>query len=411
MLKKCCVLLMLIFTLTGCGKQKAPVDRPHTMAVVCGESSIFAMTSGYTWNWKEGKEVKSITAGGEDPRTMMNRFPYLNAGGQTEMTLHFAEKPQEVVVSRWSSADNYAAVETLKTDKAVLEVPQDESSYLYSVTATWSEGGKNWGESTYNFCFLPQGMMASQGSAEIVYTEMAGDLTLTEVLQLKPADLFGVEFMNHTEGGEVKICRTVKDKTAVLDFLQGNLSADMSAVETPPSARYLMRLACVDGRQVTIGCGEAGGSVRVFVGTAAYEADGVDFEALWQQVGAASLSQQTAASGFMAVAEALPDEDWGLDYAYGYVRGLGEELLYDDIRRIEDSEANQGYRLEPGWKDQQRTLSPDCEYWILDGQGGSYGQVSKERLLHWVMDAGYDILFRIYMEDDRVVAICQEQTP
>ncbi len=411
-MKKYCVLLSLLLLLTGCGKQ-APVNRPHTLLVTCGESSVYAKTSGYSWNWKDGRQTESALADMEDPRALLGELPYLNANGQPQLELEFAQMPQQVSVTRWSSADNYATDETVELSDLKLEAPQDENSYLYSILATWSEGGKNWGECVYNFSYLPQGMVVSQGSSDVSFTEVAGDLSLEEVLSLKASDLFGVEIRTQRGEGQAKTCRNLKDKTAVLDFLQANLSADMMPVEAAPAAQHMMRLACVDGRQVTVGFGEAGGTTLVLVGDLVYEGKPMEFDGLWEQLGAAAISQEAAdmGNGVLAAADELPIDHWDADIVYGYVRGLEDALIMDEVRLIEDAQAEDGYRLEPGWKNQKKAVAEDCEFWLWDQQNDSYVQITKDSFARKTVNVGYDILMRFYVQDDAVIAVCQQVLP
>lgn len=397
MMKKCCVLLAMLLLLTGCGKQ-APIDRPHTLEINYGESSVFAKTNGYSWNWKEGRETVSVTADSEDPRALLGKLPYLNAGDQTQLVLDFAETPQEVEVLRWSSADNYAAAEPVELADLTMEVPQTENSYLYSISALWNEGGKNWGECTYQFLLLPRGVMASQGGADVDFTEVAGDLTLPEVLELEASDLFGVEVKLHQGQGAVKTCRSQKDKTAVLDFLKNNLSEEFQPVQAAPMAEYILRLACVDGRQVTVSYGASGGSAWIFVGDEAYEVQDMPFDSLWEQLGVSAVSPE--------VSQELSEDQWGDDFVYAYVKELGDTVVYDDVRWIDDPEAPSGFRLENGWKDQQKPLAEDCQFW-MNKDAETYDRLSKEGLLARIRMTSYIPLFRLYQKDGVVVAVVQ----
>ncbi len=412
MMKKICALLTMLLLLTGCGRN-VPVDRPHTMEVVYGESSIFAKTSGYSWNWKQGKDPQSAIADMEDPRALMGELPWLSANGQTEIALEFAQKPQTVEVIRWSSVDDYATSQPVEVTELSLEAPQDENSYLYSISASWKEGGKNWGECTYNFMFLPQGVVASPGGENLEFTQLAGDLTLAEVLTLKPADLFGVEISWQNAQGQVKTCRNQKDKSAVLDFLQSNLSADFVPVETAPVAEFLMRLACVDGRQVTVGYGASNGTAWVIVGDVVYEAQPMDFASLWEELGATAVSQEVVAMGpgYLAVGEALSEDHWGDDFVYAYVREVSDKVVYDEMRWIDDSEAFNGYRLEPGWKDQEKVLAEDAEFWVLNRDAETYDQMTAEGLDRYLKGLNYNILLRLHLEGDTVAAISQKYVP
>ena len=58
-MKKWCIILVLLLLLTGCGKQDTPVDRPPSLEVGYGDSSIYAQTNAYQWYWKDGRETDS----------------------------------------------------------------------------------------------------------------------------------------------------------------------------------------------------------------------------------------------------------------------------------------------------------------------------------------------------------------
>ena len=78
-MKKWCIILVLLLLLTGCGKQDTPVDRPPSLEVGYGDSSIYAQTNAYQWYWKDGRETDSAVVDASAMGIGMEKLPYVSA--------------------------------------------------------------------------------------------------------------------------------------------------------------------------------------------------------------------------------------------------------------------------------------------------------------------------------------------
>lgn len=404
MKKWICLCLCLLLLLSGCGKEKAPVsDRPYDLEIEYGDSGVAAMTGAYTWNWMEGETVQGAAASAVDPLSMLQDIPYVNESKAGELKLLFSKSPDSLSVQYRTSADGYQSVRSLKIEGTSLPAPTGGDSYLFLINAVWEQTEKAacWGESAYYFRYLPAD---SAGEAE--------DLSLYRLLQLEASDLFAVEAINHGTG-EQKTCRSVADKEAVLDFLKENLSTDFVQTQVATvESDFVLRLACTDGTQLTLGYGSTGGRAWILLGGVPYEAEPMDLNALWSGLKAEAVAQSAEAPGeYLQTSEDFPGGAWGADFAYGYLRDLEDSVTYDEMLWIEDGDEANGYRLETGDPGKVLTLASDCQFWILEGHFAPYCQVTKETLLQWSRTAGWDVLFRLYQKDGQIIAICEQYQP
>jgi hypothetical protein len=107
----------------------------------------------------------------------------------------------------------------------------------------------------------------------------------------------------------------------------------------------------------------------------------------------------------------FPGEEWGNEFAYGYLKSLDQTVAYDEMRWIVDAEAPNGYVLENGWPDQSGTMAETCEFWILEDHQAPYCRVTAEELMSRDQDAEKDVLYRIYTANGEVIAICEQYAP
>lgn len=405
-MKKWCIVLVCLLLLTGCSKQEVPVDRPPSLEVSYGESSVFAQTSAYQWYWKDGRETANATVDAASMGITMDKLPYLNATKDTALRMEFSEQPDRVLIQHFSAADNYQKGQEIDMVGGSTPAPLDGEDHLYTVSAVWMEGDTEcWGSCTYQFLFLAKGAVISSP----IQMEVAADLDLAGLLQLDASQVWGLEFLNNLEG-TTRTCRSSEDKTAILDFLKSNLSPDLQpAGETAPAMEYMMRLVTVSGSQLTVGYG--GGYVEV--GGVLYKVGDLDMAALWTSLNAGAMSQEAVASGknYLNMSAEFPGGSWGSDYTYGYLRQMDQGITYDEMRWLDDAAAPNGFTLENGWTGQTATLAAGCEYWILEDHHAPYCQVTAEDLWKWTQDAENDVLYRIYTSGDEVIAICQQYLP
>lgn len=401
------ILAFLLLCLTGCARQDTILNRPHSLEVSYGDRSIYAMTGGYQWSWKDGREPQTVLADAVDPRSMGQNLSYLSTGSARTLELNFAKKPDKLLVEIFTADDSYTAGEYVDAGAMALPAPLDGADHLYTVTATWEpgKGVDSWGTCTYHFRFLAQ----AQTAAEPMVTPDIGDLDILQVLNMDADQFMGMEFSNQSEGA-AKTCLTRQDKAAILGFLKDNVSADFaSPIAGAPQAMYTVRLVAMDGAQLTIGYSSDGLNHCLLAGGMTYAADEMDFDALWALINGSSV---TSASGtYLEKSDTFPGDDWGSDFVYGYITQLADSVSYDGMRWVDAPDAPNGYRLEKGWPDQSMPVSADCEYWILENHHAPYCKVSPEALMAWNENAEDYVLYRIYTKDDVVIAICQEYTP
>jgi len=409
-MKRFCLILVVLLLLTGCGKQDTPIDRPPSLQISYGDSSVFAQTSAYQWYWKDGRQTESAVVDADAMGIGMDKLPYLSASKETALQLEFSQKPDRVLIQYYSAADNYTTPYEIDMVGGSTPAPLDGEDHLYQVSAVWLEGdGKCWGSCTYKFLFLARGLVISSP----VQMEVAADLDLASMLQLDASKVWGLEFLNNLEG-TTRICRSNPDKSAVLDFLKSHLSPDLQPTsEIPPVMQYMMRLVTVSGSQLTVGYADGGNSGYVEVGGVTYKVGLMDMASLWASLGAGAISQEAAASGknYLDMSDAFPGESWGSDYTYGYLRAMDQSITYDEMRWLDDPEAANGFRLENGWTGQSGTLAQNCEFWILEEHHAPYCRVTADAFWEWTQNAGFDVLYRIYTSNGQVTALCQQYLP
>ena len=197
-----------------------------------------------------------------------------------------------------------------------------------------------------------------------------------------------------------------------MTFLQNNLATDFVQTQVPTvEMDYVLRLAMIDGTQLTLGYAASGGSAWILLGGVPYEAEKMDLAALWSGLQAeAAPQEQTPAGEYLQVADEYPTQQWGEEFVYGFLQSLRDTVSFDQVDWIvEDSDS--GYRLEAGETGRSLPVAADCQFWILENHWSPCCQVTKEALLAWAKDASFDVLFRLYVQDGQVVAICEQYRP
>ena len=409
-MKKWYIILALLLLLTGCSKEATTVDRPYSLEMEYGESTVYAKTNDYQWYWKDGRQTETATVDADAMGVSLDTVPYLNAGKEKTLRLQFSKEPDKVLVQKFSAADGYTAAEEVTAVGDSIPAPLDGGDYLYEVSAVWMENSeeKNWGSCTYRFFFLAEGAPMSNP----VELEVAADLDLAGLLELEANQVLGIEFLNNLEG-TTRTCRSGEDKTAILQFFRSNLVSSLQPMGgSAPQSEYAMRLVTVSGNQLTVSY--AGGSAPCLtVGGVCYSVNSLDLATLWASLNAGSISLDAAASGknYLEMSMEFPGEDWGNSFVYGYLRQMDQAVGYDEMRWIDDAAEANGYRLEKGWSGQTAELSENCEFWILENHHTPYCRVTAEELWQWTQNAGFDVLYRIYTTDGVITAICQQYIP
>ena len=409
-MKKWCIILAILLLLTGCGKEEIPVDRPPSLEISYGESSVYAQTSAYQWYWKDGRETANATVDAAALGITMDKLPYLNATKDTALQLEFSEEPDRVLIQYYSAADNYSVGKEIDMVGGSTPAPLDGEDHLYTVSAVWLEGDtKNWGSCTYQFLFLAKGGVISSP----IQMEVAADLDLAGLLQLDASQVWGLEFLNNLEG-TTRTCRSSEDKTAVLNLLKSGLAANLQPTnEAAPTMEYMMRIVTVSGSQLTVGYAGSGNGGFVEVGGVTYKVGALDMASLWSSLSAGTMSQEAVAAGksYLEMSDAFPGDSWGSEFVYGYLTQMDQGITYDEMRWLEDAAAPNGFTLEPGWTGQAAALAADCQFWILEDHHAPYCRVTAEDLWQWTQDAEHDVLYRIYTSGGEVIAICPQYLP
>jgi len=401
------ILVLLLLFLTACGREQSEiaVDAPYALEIEYGDSGVQAMTGAHYWTWRtdDGKTTGS-KAESLEPMSVLSEIPFVNESQDKTLKLLFAVEPDEVKITRWSSADGYAEATPVEKPKLKLSAPEDGNSHLFAVEARWkgTEKAKAWGSCTYYFRYLPEHATGDQSQ----------EMSLYQMVQLEPQELFGVVVVNNLDG-EQKTCTNLADRTAVLEYLKTYLSTNFVQIPaTEAAADYVLRLAVIDGSQLTLSYGGEGKNAWIMLGGVPYNAEVMDLYSLWEQLEteAVKLEDETD-SQYLQVSNVFPGEAWGENFDYGYLRSLDTEVMYDEILWIEDAEQPNGYALKRGTLGIQLPLAEDCEYWILKGHAEPWCQVEQELLWQWAETTGWDVLFRLYTKDGQVVAVCEQYLP
>ena len=404
------ILAALLLLLTGCSKDSVPIDRPPSLEVTYGDTAIYGQTTAYQWYWKDGRETANATVDAEAMGVTPDKLPSVSATKRTAIQLNFSEQPDRVLIQVYSAEDNYAEPREVDMVGGSTPAPLDGKNHLYSVSAVWLEGDSPfWGSCTYQFHFRAGGGMI--GSP--VEIEVAADLDLQGLLQLEHTQVLGIEFLNNLEG-TIRTCRNTEDKTAILSYLQSNLSAQLQPWEGDiPDTQYMLRVIASDGNQLTVGYSTNGSVGCLEVGGKPYVAGVMDMETLWGSLKAGVMLQDAVASGknYLEMSNEFPGEDWGTEFTYGYLKSLEQSVSYDEMRWIVDAEAPNGYRVEAGWPDQELELAETCEFWILEEHQAPYCRVTAGDLLKRDEDAGTDVLYRIYTSEGKAIAVCEQYAP
>lgn len=390
--------LLALLLLCGCGGE-VPVqeNQPWSLSVEYGESGLELEPAAWDWTWQTG-------ASETEPPVFEHELsyaPYLNTGRETEVKLSFPVEPAWIRVSCYSENDGYNTAHEVELDGDRMPVPEDGARCLYEVIASWPEekNAKCWGRGIYYFRMLPPG---DQGD------DM--ELPLYSLLQLKPAELFGIEMVDQQAGAR-KLCRDQADVETALRFLQNNLATDFVRTPIPETASdYVLQLLVTDGTRLTIGYVEDQGKAWLLLGGVPYEARPMDLNSLWQSLQTeAEYDEQTPTGEYLRVEEQYPEQEWPEEFVYGYLRSVDGQVVFDEMIWISDAAEPNGYRLEPGEEGMTVPVSPSCSYWILLRHRAPCAEVTREELLQWSADT--DLLCRFYRSDGEIQVICEQYVP
>lgn len=113
----------------------------------------------------------------------------------------------------------------------------------------------------------------------------------------------------------------------------------------------------------------------------------------------------------LTIALAFPTEDWDEPEHLGYLTGLDPEsgqVTFDEVYWVEDPEAGSGFRLDPGPEGHPLPLADNCQSWILYRHSYPCLRLSAEGMQNQLSEGG---LFRLYLQDGQVIAVCQRYVP
>lgn len=398
-MKKWCFFLIVLLLLTGCGKQDIPAS-PYALEVEYGDSGVPAMLGGYSWRSQSGgAETKEL-----DPLEILSDIPYVNETGAKKINLLFDDDPDSLQISWRSSADGYKALTAMEKSKTSFAAPTDGASYLYLVEAQWNGKDGMGGACRYWFRYLPAEATGDQSQ----------EMSLYRLVKLEAKDLFGVEFHNNLDGLR-KTCTAEADRAAILDYLKEHLATNFVRIEMPEEeADYVLRLAVTQGEQLTLGYGGEGQGAWIMLGGVPYEAEVMDLYSLWEGLETESVAMEVSelTDQYLAVSETDPvAEVEGAALHLGLLQSMdAEQVIIRAMTWIDDENEPNGYRLEEGDL-YTYALSPDCQFWILDGHNGPWGQVTGEALQQWQQESGYPLLFQLQELNGEILRIYEKFVP
>ena len=371
-MKRLLPIFLCILLLTACSKAPAG-NEVYSLEVEYGESGITAYV---------GDDA--------DPEDL----PFLNAARPTEIQLLFGSPPDSFTVHYATDADGYTSFTEAVIPGTVLPAPFDGASYLFQITARWKTGETR----TFRFRFLPEAGSAPEASPLLIP-------------QLTPADLFGIVMVSNVHQAE-KTCRSTADVQRILDFLNQNLATDFRQAKVPSlETAYVLRLAMTDGSQLTLGYIPGGQEAWLLIGGVPYETVPMDLDGLWDTLQTEAVPFETLPEGdFLQVTEEYPDADWGDTIRYGYVTVLNDAVTFHEILWLTDTDSPSGFRLEPGETDRSLPLAPTCQFWYLADHHSPCCQVEKADFLTYLA-AEPNVLYRLYIKNGQVTAVCEQYLP
>ena len=371
-MKRLFPIFLCFFLLTACSKAPDPIDS-ISLDVEYGESAITAFA---------GEPA--------DPENV----PFLNAARPTEIQLRFGSEPEHFTVHYATDSDGYEVFTEAVIPGTVLPAPFDDASYLFRITASWENGETQ----VFWFRFLPE-------------TDSTPEASPLLIPQLTPADLFGIVVVSNVHQAE-KTCRSTADVQTILDFLNQNLATDFVRTTVPSlETSYVLRLAMTDGSQLTLGYVPGDHEAWILIGGVPYETSPMDLDSLWNALQTEAVPFEPLPEGdFLQVTEEYPDEDWGDTVRYGYVSLQADTVTFQEILWLTDTDSPNGFRLEPGETDQSLPLAQDCQFWYLADHYSPCCQVEKADFLTY-LETAQNILFRLYIKDGQVTAVCEQFLP
>ena len=371
-MKRILPILLCILLLTACSKAPDQTES-FSLEVEYGESGVTACTGDHV-----------------DPEEV----PFLNAARPTEIQLRFGAEPDSFTVHYATDTDGYTSFTEAVIPGMVLPVPIDGASYLFRITVRWKTGETQ----TFWFRFLPESGGASEASPLLIP-------------QLTPSDLFGIVVVSNSHRAE-KTCRSTADVQAILDFLNQNLATDFTRAQVPsPETSYVLRLAMTDGSQLTLGYIPGGQEAWLLIGGVPYETAPMDLDSLWDALQTEAVPFDTLPEGeFLQVTDQYPDADWGDTVRYGYVTNLDGNVIFNEVLWLTDTDSPNGFRLEDGESGLSLPLAQTCQFWYLADHHSPCCQVERTDFLTY-LETAETVLFRLYIKDGMVTAVCEQFLP
>jgi len=165
---------------------------------------------------------------------------------------------------------------------------------------------------------------------------------------------------------------------------------------------------------LTLGYGGEGQGTWILLGGVPYEAEVMDLYTLWEGLEAESVPLEAAelTDRYLAVSETEPAQDAeGSVLHLGYLQSVNEtDVIIRSITWIDDENEPNGYRLEEGDL-YTYALGADCQFWVLDGHTGPWGQVALEDLRQWQQSTEYELLFQLQEYDGQIQRIYEKFVP
>jgi len=144
-----------------CAEQPAGVltDEPPVLTVVCGDSSLNALSGNYEWESYDGGELGSaVIACGAHPLQCRDITPVLNVPGGSTVSLTFGDAPLPgrlnvtcYDAADWDNMDAQGRMLDIM-ESAPPQIRLAESAAIYVVNAEWTSSDHYGGRAEYSFC-------------------------------------------------------------------------------------------------------------------------------------------------------------------------------------------------------------------------------------------------------------------
>lgn len=238
------------------------------------------------------------------------------------------------------------------------------------------------------------------------------------VFSMKPKEFRQIEITDQ-QLRERKIVDETKDIRNILRTLKRaeqlpDTTPELSALTNT----YVMKLFTADSASpfLTISYAEADRDACLFIGGDAYSVKPLDFDKLWNKLNYESVpvSADNASLdlNILETTESELSERYGEDKLLGYIQQIDtQSIVFTPVERIRDEAAADGWVLESGGDPITLDLSPECEFWILQDHWYVACRVDLADFESYREHTPYEMLWTLYLSDEKVSAITEAYSP